>query len=53
MTPPNGRGALDVFGPIVEFMTREDDKQMCVMRALMPPGVTVPLHSHNDFEDFW
>ncbi|BBZ37933.1 hypothetical protein MCNS_09960 [Mycobacterium conspicuum] len=23
------------------------------MRASMPPGVTVPLHSHDDFEDFY
>ncbi|WP_241666445.1 cupin domain-containing protein [Mycobacterium marseillense] len=44
---------MDVFGVIVEFMTPDDDDKMCVMRATMPPGVTVPLHSHNDFEDFY
>lgn len=44
---------LDVFGPIIEFLTAENNKQICVMRAVVPPGVTVPLHSHDDFEDFF
>jgi quercetin dioxygenase-like cupin family protein len=46
-------GALDVLGPIVEFLTQEGDEQVCVMRAVIPAGVTVPLHSHDDFEDFY
>jgi len=45
--------AFDAFGPIVEFLTPQDDDQLCVMRAVIPPGVAVPLHSHNDFEDFY
>ncbi|ORV90048.1 cupin [Mycobacterium interjectum] len=49
----NGARAFDVFGPIVEFLTPEDDEQVCVMRAVIPAGVTVPLHSHDDFEDFY
>jgi quercetin dioxygenase-like cupin family protein len=53
MTPFGDSRALDVFGVIVEFMTPQGDDEMCVMRATMPPGVTVPLHSHNDFEDFY
>jgi quercetin dioxygenase-like cupin family protein len=52
-TPSNDPSALDVFGVVVEFMTPPDEAQACVMRATMPPGVTVPLHSHNDFEDFY
>lgn len=46
--------ALDVFGPQVEFLTMTDDEtnNICVMRAVIPPGVTVPLHRHDDFEDF-
>lgn len=51
--PANDGGELDVFGPIVEFLTPEDDEQLCVMRAVIAPGVTVPLHSHGDFEDFY
>jgi quercetin dioxygenase-like cupin family protein len=49
----NVPGKLDVFGPIVEFLTPEGDEQVCVVRAVIPPGVTVPLHSHDDFEDFY
>jgi quercetin dioxygenase-like cupin family protein len=41
----------DVFGPTVEFLTWSDD--FCVMRAVVPPGVTVPLHRHADAEDFY
>jgi quercetin dioxygenase-like cupin family protein len=49
-----GPDALDVFGPRVDFLTMAEDgeNQICVMRAVIPPGVTVPLHSHDDFEDF-
>jgi quercetin dioxygenase-like cupin family protein len=49
-----GPDALDVFGPRVDFLTVAEDgeNQICVMRAVIPPGVTVPLHSHDDFEDF-
>ncbi|GBE68097.1 cupin [Mycobacterium sp. MFM001] len=53
MTPAKGRETLDVFGAIVEFMTPEDNGEFCVMRVVMPPGVTVPLHSHKDFGDFY
>jgi quercetin dioxygenase-like cupin family protein len=34
-------------------MTPPDEDQFCVMRAVIPPGVVVPLHSHGDFEDFY
>ncbi|OBG74386.1 cupin [Mycobacterium sp. E2462] len=48
------REAFEVFGPSVEFVTWSDEEhgQFCVMRAVVPPGVTVPLHSHPDAEDF-
>src|SRR5258705_4132387 len=47
--------ALDVFGPIIEFLRRPDDPDadFCVMRGVLPPGVTVSLHSHADAEDFY
>lgn len=50
-----GLPALDVFGPQVEFLTMTEDEsnQVCVMRGVIPPGVTVPLHRHDDFEDFF
>ncbi|MCW2659244.1 MAG: hypothetical protein JWP83_396 [Mycobacterium sp.] len=46
--------AVDVFGPTVEFISEPDDpgSDFCVMRAVVPPGVVVPLHSHDDGEDF-
>ncbi|GLE51712.1 cupin [Mycobacterium montefiorense] len=48
------REAFEVFGPSVEFVTWSDDEhgQFCVMRGVIPPGTTVPIHSHPDAEDF-
>src|SRR6201985_4013526 len=47
--------ALDVFGPTVEFVSGPDDPaaDFWVMRGVVPPGVAVPLHSHDDAEDFF
>jgi quercetin dioxygenase-like cupin family protein len=46
--------AVDVFGPTVEFISGPDDPgaDFCVMRGVLPPGVVVPLHSHDHDEDF-
>src|ERR1700758_2974996 len=45
---------LDVFGPTLEFISGPDDPAagFWVMRGVVPPGVVVPLHSHDDAEDF-
>jgi quercetin dioxygenase-like cupin family protein len=50
-----GGEILDVFGPTVEFLTwsKGFGEQFCVIRGVIPPGVTVPLHSHHDTEDFY
>ena len=47
--------AVDVFGPTLEFISGPDDPgaDFCVMRGVVPPGVAVPLHSHDDAEDFF
>jgi uncharacterized RmlC-like cupin family protein len=53
-TRVNGDSAgpqLDVFGPTVEFLSWSES--FCVMRAVVPPGVAVPLHWHADAEDFY
>jgi uncharacterized RmlC-like cupin family protein len=42
---------LDVFGPAIEFLTWSES--FCVMRAVVPPGVAIPLHRHADAEDFY
>jgi quercetin dioxygenase-like cupin family protein len=46
---------VDVFGPTVEFLSGADDPgaELCVMRGVVRPGVTVPLHSHDDAEGFF
>ncbi|WP_277679299.1 cupin domain-containing protein [Gracilibacillus dipsosauri] len=45
---------LDVFGPVVEFLTmpKDEHNDFCVMKGELPPGGMVPLHSHGDSEDF-
>lgn len=53
-TQVNGESAgpqLDVFGPTIEFLTWSES--FCAMRAVVPPGVAVPLHWHGDAEDFY
>jgi quercetin dioxygenase-like cupin family protein len=48
-------GILDVLGPTVEFLTSpsEQGAVYCVIRGTIPPGVSVPLHSHSDAESFF
>jgi quercetin dioxygenase-like cupin family protein len=50
------RCVLDVLGPTVEFLTdpqEEPDLFYCMMLGTIPPGVSVPLHSHADVESFF
>jgi quercetin dioxygenase-like cupin family protein len=42
---------LDVFGPTIEILTSSGD--FCVLRGTIPPGVSIPLHAHADFEGFF
>ena len=46
---------FDVFGPTVGFLTSpsEADAVYCMMQGTIPPGVSVPLHSHPDDESFY
>jgi hypothetical protein len=46
---------LDVCGPTIEFLTSPDDEhdEFRVMRGVIPPGAVIPLHSHDDPEDFY
>jgi quercetin dioxygenase-like cupin family protein len=42
---------IDVQGAAIEFLTTAGEEP-CVMRGTIPPGMTVPLHSHEDPETF-
>ena len=54
MNPTTGV-RVDLFGPTVEFLTspQEPSIDFCVLKGVIPPGVSVPLHSHPDTEDFF
>jgi quercetin dioxygenase-like cupin family protein len=46
--------AIDVLGPTIQFLTSpEDQGAPCIMRGTIPPGVSIPLHSHADPETFF
>jgi quercetin dioxygenase-like cupin family protein len=51
---PSTGEVLEVFGPTVDFLTspRDTSAEFCVIKGTIPPGVSVPLHSHADTEDF-
>jgi quercetin dioxygenase-like cupin family protein len=46
---------LDVLGPTIEVLSRPapGDGGFYVLRGVLPPGVTIPLHSNDDPEDFY
>jgi quercetin dioxygenase-like cupin family protein len=46
---------IAVLGPTIQYLTppEGDDREPCVMRGRIPPGVVVPLHSHADPETFF
>jgi quercetin dioxygenase-like cupin family protein len=51
----SAHNVLDLFGPKIEFLTspRDPEAVYCVMVGTIPPGVSVPLHSHADVESFY
>jgi quercetin dioxygenase-like cupin family protein len=48
-------GVFDVLGPTVEFLAspNQTDAPYCVILGTIPPGVSIPLHSHADVESFY
>ena len=46
---------LDVLGPTLEFLVPPSERAAgyCIMKGTIPPGVSVPLHSHPDAESFF
>jgi quercetin dioxygenase-like cupin family protein len=43
---------LGVMGPTIQFMVPPEAAAPCIMRGTIPPGVSVPLHSHPEPETF-
>jgi quercetin dioxygenase-like cupin family protein len=46
------REALEVFGPSIQFLVapQPSDEAACVLKGTIPPGVSVPVHSHPGIE---
>jgi quercetin dioxygenase-like cupin family protein len=50
---PEDLETIDVFGPTIQFITSPSETNApCIMRGTIPPGVSIPLHSHADPETF-
>jgi hypothetical protein len=51
---PTADVRVDLFGPTLEFLTSPQaaNNEFSVLRGTIPPGCSVPLHSHPDTEDF-
>lgn len=51
----SAKGGIDLFGPSVEFLTSPQEVQgaFCALCGTIPPGISVPLHSHPDAEVFF
>ena len=47
--------SVDLFGPTVEVLTSPHDvhDDFCVLKGVIPPGSSIPPHSHPDTEDFF
>lgn len=54
LVDPRVTETITVLGPTIAYITAPDgaDRDPCVMRGTIPPGVVVPLHSHADPETF-
>jgi quercetin dioxygenase-like cupin family protein len=51
--PTTGQ-VIEFFGPTLELLTSPVDEHndFCVLKGTIPPDGYVPLHSHDDTEDF-
>jgi mannose-6-phosphate isomerase-like protein (cupin superfamily) len=45
---------LEVMGPVIQLLSPPDRARAspCILRGVVPPGVCIPLHSHDDPETF-
>jgi hypothetical protein len=54
-TPMRPQAKLDALGATIEFIVppKEVGNRCCIMEGtVMPPGMVIPLHSHDDFETY-
>jgi quercetin dioxygenase-like cupin family protein len=47
------RADADLLGPRIEPLASSEDGSYCVMKGILAPAVSVPLHSHGDPESFY
>lgn len=55
-THPLVSGVIDIFvGPLLRYVMplTEAQGEYCLINTEIPPGVTVPIHSHADRETFY
>jgi quercetin dioxygenase-like cupin family protein len=47
--------ALDELGPSIQFLLapQPNDEAPCVIKGIIPPGVSVPIHRHQAIECFY
>jgi quercetin dioxygenase-like cupin family protein len=46
---------LYVLGPTIQFVSapQSEDEAPCVLKGVIPPGISVPIHSHPGVEAFF
>lgn len=51
----SGQPYFDVFGPRLQFLNTPEQtgNRFCFMKAILPPGVAIPLHRHPDPETLY
>ena len=48
-------GALNVLGASIQFLVgpQQDEDAPCILKRTIPPGISVPMHSHDFVEIFF
>ena len=46
---------VDVYGPYIQFLTSlgKRESELCFLKGVIPPGASIPLHSHAEDERFY
>ena len=48
-------GVLNVLGASIQFLVgpQQDEDDPCILKRTIPPGISVPMHSHDFVEVFF